>query len=49
MRDPLQVLAAHESGIDNVVAFLTESITAQQLEMLATLMDEKQCETIELF
>ena len=49
VRDPLQVLMAFESGIDNVVAFLTEAITAQQLEMLAALMDEKKCETVELF
>jgi hypothetical protein len=35
VRDPLQVLTAHESGIENVVAFLTEAISAQQLEMLA--------------
>lgn len=49
VRDPLQVLAAHQSGIDNVVAFLTESISAQQLEMLAALMDERKCESVELF
>ena len=49
VRDPLQVLTALESGIENVVAFLTETITARQLEMLASLMDEKQCETVELF
>jgi DNA primase len=49
VRDPLQVLVAHESGVDNVVAFLTEDITALQLEMLAALMDEKRCETVQLF
>lgn len=49
VRDPLQVLVAHESGIDNVVAFLTENIAAQQLEMLTSLMDERQCDTVELF
>lgn len=49
VRDPLRVLTAHESGIENVVAFLTEGINPQQLEMLAALMDEKQCETVELF
>jgi hypothetical protein len=48
-RDPLSVLLAHQSGIENVVAFLTETISAQQLEMLAVLMDEKQCESVELF
>src|SRR5581483_1673836 len=49
VRDPLQVLTAHEAGIDNVVAFLTETVSAQQLEMLAALMDEKHCESVLLF
>jgi DNA primase len=49
VRDPLQVLAAHQSGIDNVVAFLTDGISAQQLEMLAALMDETGCDTVQLF
>jgi DNA primase len=49
VRDPLHVLAAFESGVENVVGFLTEGIAAQQLEMLAALMDEKKCETVELF
>jgi DNA primase len=49
VRDPLQVLTAHESGIENVVAFLTENVTAQQLEQLAALMDERKCETVEMF
>jgi hypothetical protein len=38
VRDPLRVLAAHDSGIDNVVAFLTEGIAPQQLEMLAAVV-----------
>ena len=49
VRDPLQVLSAYENGIENVVSFLTEGITAQQLEGLASLMDERQCDTVELF
>ena len=49
VRDPLQVLTAYESGVENVVSFLTETISAQQLEILASLMDEKQCDSIELF
>ncbi len=49
VRDPLSVLTANESGVENVIAFLTESIAAQQLEMLASLMDEWHCETVELF
>ena len=49
VRDPLSVLTAFECGIENVVAFLTDGIAAEQLEMLAALMDEKKCETVELF
>jgi hypothetical protein len=43
------VLTAHESGIENVVAFLTENVTALQLEQLAALMDERRCEHMEIF
>ena len=32
-----------------VVAFLTEAVTAQQLEMLSSLMDEKRCESLTIF
>jgi DNA primase len=49
VREPLDVLRASANGIDNVVAFLTETISAEQLQRLAALMDEKGCETIELF
>ena len=49
VRDPLQMLTAHESGIENVVAFLTENVTAQQLEQLAALMDERKCDNLEVF
>ncbi len=48
VRDPLQVLTAYESGVENVVSFLSP-ITPQSLEMLASLCDEKKVETIELF
>jgi DNA primase (bacterial type) len=49
VRDPLQVLTAFESGIENVVSFLTEAISAQQLEQLASLLDEKRCDSVVLF
>jgi DNA primase len=49
VRDPLQVLTAFEAGVENVVAFLTDGISAQQLEQLAALMDERKCESIELY
>lgn len=44
VRDPLQVLTAFEAGMENVVAFLTDGISAQQWEMLSSLMDERKCE-----
>jgi hypothetical protein len=48
VRDPLQALTAHENGVENVVAFLTENVTALQLEQLAALMDERKCEHLEI-
>lgn len=48
VRDPLNTLLAFQNGVENVVSFLSP-ITAQSLEMLAALMDEKRCETVELF
>jgi DNA primase len=48
VRDVLDVLRAHESGVQNVVCFLTE-ISALQIEMLAALMATKRCDTVELF
>ena len=33
VREPLQVLAAYESGIANVVCFLTETVIAEQLAL----------------
>jgi len=48
VRDVLDVLKAHESGVTNCVCFLTE-ISALQVEMLAALMATKHCETVELF
>ena len=48
VRDPIDVLKAFESGVENVVSFLTE-ITPQQVEMLASLMDSKKCETVSVF
>jgi hypothetical protein len=48
VRDPLQVLTARESGIENVVAILTENVTALRLERLAALMDERKCEHLEI-
>jgi DNA primase len=48
VRDVLDVLRAHESGVQNVVCFLTE-ISCLQIEMLAALMATRHCDTVELF
>lgn len=48
VRNPLQVLTAFESGVTNVVSFLAP-ITAQMLEQLASLCDEKHIDAVELF
>jgi hypothetical protein len=48
VRDVLDVLKAHESGVTNCVCFLTE-ITGLQIEMLAALMATRHCDTVELF
>jgi hypothetical protein len=49
VRDPLQAIIAAQSGIENVIAFLTSTISAQQFEQLASLIDEKCCDSVELF
>jgi hypothetical protein len=49
VQDPLKVLTALEAGQENVVAFLTDGISALQWQMLAALMDERQCEKSYLF
>jgi DNA primase len=48
VRDPLDVLKAAESGVENAVCFLCE-ITPQMLEMLSSLMDERKAATVTLF
>lgn len=49
VRDPIDVIRAHEGGMSNAIAFLTETITPQQLEQLAALMDRAKCESVEVF
>ena len=43
------MLTAFESGIENVIAFLTKSVTTRQLERLAALIDERKCEHLEVY
>lgn len=49
VRDPLEVLRAFEAGCENVICFLTEDITSLQLEVLAALMDERNCDHLSFF
>ena len=48
VRDPLQVLQAYDSGVENVVSFLTD-ITPASLTILTSLMDTIGCDSVELF
>ena len=49
VRDPIDVLKAHQSGCGNVVCFLTDEITAIQLESLAALMVWRECQRLSFF
>lgn len=49
VRDPIDVLKAFETGCENTVCFLTEEISALQLECLAALMDERGCDGLSFF
>ena len=48
MRDPLELMLASQNGVDGGVAFLTESISPAQLQLLATMMEEKGIDTLEM-
>ncbi len=49
VRDPLDALIANQNGVENVVSVLTETINAAQLRLLAELMDDNDCQAIELY
>ena len=49
VRDVIDVLKASENGIENVVSFLTETVSSAQLQYLSALMDEAHVETLALF
>ena len=46
LRDPLEVMQATQSGIENAVSFLTPDICPEQLQLLAKLMANIGCENI---
>jgi CHC2 zinc finger len=45
-RTPLDVLHAWDSGLENALSFLTETISSSQLQYLSALMDHGQVEAI---
>lgn len=45
LSDPVQVITAYENGVQ-AVAFLTDTVSPIQLEMLASILDTKQCELV---
>jgi hypothetical protein len=45
LSEPLEVIQAFESGVQ-AVAFLTETVSAQQVEQLASVLDQKKCELV---
>jgi hypothetical protein len=45
--DPLEAMLASQNGIDNIVAPLTDGLSAEQLQALAALMDKRSCKIIE--
>ena len=49
VRDPIDVLRATESGCEDVVCFLTQEISQQQLQNLCTLMLERKCPSLTFF
>jgi hypothetical protein len=41
----LEVFQAFESGVQ-AIAFLTETVSAEQVEHLASVLDQKKCELV---
>jgi DNA primase len=49
VHDPIDVLRAAEAAYGNVVCFLSQEITPQQLQNLSTLMIERKCESLTFY
>jgi hypothetical protein len=45
LSEPLEVIQAFESGVQ-ALCFLTETVTAEQVEQLAAVLDQKKCELV---
>lgn len=48
LRDPLDALRAIEAGLENTVSLLTETLSADQLRLIADLMDDRGLETVDI-
>jgi hypothetical protein len=48
LRNVVEVLEAFQNGVENTVCFLTDGVSAQQLEQLASLMDQKKVNCLTL-
>lgn len=46
VRDPLSVLMAHSAGVENTACFLTDGMSALQLQQLAAFLDESGIENV---
>ena len=49
VHDPIDVLRAAEAAYGNVVCFLSQEVTPQQLQNLSTLMIERKCESLTFY
>ena len=45
LSEPLEVIQAFESGVQ-ALCFLTDTVSAEQVEMLASVLDQKKCELV---
>jgi hypothetical protein len=48
MRDPLEVMAAFQNGVENGLSFFTSDLLAEQLQTLAELMQVKAIAAIHI-
>ena len=49
VRDPRDVMRAHEAGLDNLVSFLTDTVSPDQLTVLQSVMDEAGCDRLDIY
>jgi hypothetical protein len=47
VREPLEVMKAYDNGVVNAVSFMAEEASSLQLQMLASVMDQINCDAVE--